>query len=124
MSEAKVFLVLPKVLTGTVSGQLHAPRNAPRFSTGSSTCWPETVKYFLRTYGTTAEIRDAVASVYAPKPKVQESELELSTRLNMVSYRWGNMNAEVERLEIVISGVQLHTRTIIALYWESQPRMT
>lgn len=46
-NEAKVFLVLPKFLTGAAVGNRRVARKSSRFSTGNITCWSEDLQYFL-----------------------------------------------------------------------------
>lgn len=120
MSEAQAFLVLPKFLTGTASGQYRAARNSSRSWTQRITSWPEAIQYFLRTYTTTTEIWEAVVVLYTTKQKVRETDLAFSTRLNLSSYRCYNVHSDVEKMNIFIDGLHGTTWTIAARQREIQ----
>lgn len=124
MTEPQAFMFLPKFISGAASGQYRPGRNSSRSSTGSITCWPEAIPYFLRTYNTPSEVLKAFIVLYATREKVGETELVFGTRLNLESYRRRNVHADLQWMNIFIYGLLRTTRTILPRYRESQPRNT
>lgn len=55
MNEWQLMVCLPQMLTNTTTREYRSRSTVDR--TDGLECWPEAVKYFLRTYATDSEIR-------------------------------------------------------------------
>lgn len=91
MREAYAYIALPYVLSGVTEDQFNSVRGISRASGGGVNCWPEGIKYLLRSCTTNDVIQDAILALRDTKKKSDETEIVYSNQFNKALHRFGNV---------------------------------
>lgn len=89
---------------------------------GGVTCWPEAVKYLVRTYGTPSAMREDLYDIRTIEQQDNELKESYRKRFNNAFHRCCNEHCEEEKITIYMEGVSETTRIIVARHLESVPR--
>jgi len=91
MSEAQAYLDLPSFLQGFALSQFESVADTAYADDGGVTCWPEAVKYLLRSYATSNAVREAVLSLRDLSQIPGEVETDYSKHVNDAGNCCGNV---------------------------------
>lgn len=95
ISEGQLMVLLPHLLTGSVTDQYRAAANESRSSTiGGIVHWLQDVQHLLRTYVTKREITEALDEFNNVHQTDNENWTAYAARLNNAAYRCGNIHVE------------------------------
>ena len=93
MSEAQPFIALSTFLADPAETQFRTNLSGGS-RRGGITCSPEAIQYLLRTYATTAAMREALESLRNIRKASTEDEEEYCKRFNQGIFRCGNIHEE------------------------------
>lgn len=120
MAEGQAFMALPSFSSGSSFRHFRSTMRVARSE--CATCWPESVKYLLRTYATRNTIREAFKALRHLKQLANEDDLEFSSCLHDAVSPCGGMHSESEEISMFIDGLAPAVRPIVARFLESSQR--
>lgn len=114
VSKAHAFPVIAKLLKSRTERYLRSIRNCARY--GYVICYLEVVNLFLRTYVTTAAIRNDINDVRNIVQQPPEYELSNSARINDATHRCGSVDDEIDKITLFVNGLLPSARTILTAF--------
>ena len=117
MSEAEAFIALPHFLKGVANPHYHVIQNGSR--SGGFSYWMEAINYILRTYGTPAEVWNAMSDLWMTRQSTAEDDTVYPARINQAKCLWGNDHSEDEKMTSYADGLMQNIREIVARFLEN-----
>lgn len=124
MREAQVYLTFPRMLKKAAYKHFVAIRDCSAAEEGSATCWPEAVKYLLRSYSALQAISLVVSGLRDLTQGPKDDEIGYGDRVNQSSRRGGGVQTMKDRISICIDGLATSTRTPLQRFREADSEVT
>lgn len=84
------------------------------------TCWPEAVRYLLRTYSTSGTIRDEILYFRDTQQNEEEDKRKYSVRLLTAAARCVNVHSSEENTTMFVDGLNECIKILVAHYREQE----
>lgn len=76
LNEVHAFVALPNILREVAEDRFKSIRESSRPSDGGVTCWPEPVKYIIRSYVTVKAIHEATLALRDTEQRLKKAETD------------------------------------------------
>ena len=123
MSEAQLFLALPKLLRGDARVDFEATQEGTRSSADGVEGWPEAVNYLLQVHAQPHVITSALKDVQEVTQRSDENELEFANRLNLYLSRCGGVHTADECITFYADGLNPAVAPLVQQRREEKPDM-
>lgn len=128
ISEGQLMVFLPYLQTSSVGYEYQATENGSRSGkVGGIVHWRKALQHPLRTYAAEQAITEALDDFEDVFQTENESETSFVARFNNKVYRYGNVHAEDDKIDLYIKGLLPMLMTIVQFFrnetQHSEPRM-